>query len=285
MPAFQFTFGDITYDLNSRTHLMGILNVTPDSFSDGGSFFTVEDAVRRGIEIAEEGADFIDVGGESTRPGSESISVEEELRRVTPVIEQLAKRVRIPISIDTYKSQVADKALSAGAIIVNDITGFHADRTMPDIIGRHHASAIVMHTKGMPKSMQENPRYENVIEEIKTYLRESIDLAKRAGINQIIVDPGLGFGKTVEHNLEILRELRSFHQLGCPVLIGPSRKSFIGKILDLPVDERLEGTAAAAAISIMNGANIIRVHDVKKMKRVALIVDAVINLKHSEVEQ
>jgi len=258
---------------------MGILNVTPDSFSDGGAYFRSEDAVQHGLRMVEEGADFIDVGGESTRPGSDAITVEEELRRVLPVIEQLTKRVDVPISIDTYKSEVAGQALNAGAVIVNDITGLHGDTNMVNVIAQHHASVVLMHIKGMPKTMQEHPHYENLLEEICSHLNEGIQKAQQKGIEQIIVDPGIGFGKTLEHNLEIIRELKTFQRFGYPVLVGPSRKTFLGKILDLPVTERLEGTAAAVAISIMNGANVIRVHDVKEMKRVAKVVDTVNNAK------
>lgn len=270
-----FTFGSACYDLTERTHVMGILNVTPDSFSDGGLYADVEQATRRGLEMVEEGADFIDVGGESTRPGSSPLFMEEELRRVVPVIERLAKSTSVPISIDTYKSEVAARALDAGAVVVNDISGLHFDARMVDVIAEHKASVVIMHIKGTPKTMQVDPQYDDLIGEICTYLQESIQLAEVKGIGQIIVDPGIGFGKQLEHNLEIIRQLREFSRFGYPVLVGPSRKSFIGKILDLPVDQRLEGTAAAVAASIMNGANIVRVHDVKEMRRVARVVDAI----------
>ncbi|TAK52586.1 MAG: dihydropteroate synthase [Bacteroidetes bacterium] len=275
----NYTFGSITYDLNSRTHIMGILNVTPDSFSDGGVYFETEKAVQHALRMVDEGADFIDIGGESTRPGAEKISVTDEISRVVPVIEQVAKHVQTPISIDTYKSEVAEQALRAGALIVNDVTGLHGDTQLPDVIVRHNASVIVMHIKGTPRTMQEHPQYENLLEEICSYLSESISIAEKKSIRQVIVDPGIGFGKTVEHNLEILRELTTFQRFGYPVLVGTSRKSFIGKILNEPVNERFEGTAASVAISIMNGANIVRVHDVKQMKRVAGVVDAIIKPK------
>ena len=272
-----YTFGNVRYDLTARTHLMGVLNVTPDSFSDGGQYYNTEQAIKRGLEMVEEGADFIDVGGESTRPGSEPVPLDEELRRVLPVIERLAKSTDIPISIDTHKAAVAERALNAGATIVNDISGLHFDPQIADVVAKHHVSIILMHIKGTPRTMQENPQYENVIEEICSYLREGIQLAESQGIEQILVDAGIGFGKTLEHNLEIFRGLRELERFGYPILIGPSRKSFIGKILDLPVDQRLEGTAAAVAVSIMNGANIIRAHDVKEMKRVAQVVDAIVH--------
>lgn len=270
-----YRFGSQEYDLCARTYIMGILNVTPDSFSDGGRFMTIEPAVKRGLEMIDEGADFIDVGGESTRPGSETISIEEEIRRVVPVIERLAQSTSVPISIDTYKSAVAERALKAGAVIVNDITGLHADPSIAALAARYKASLILMHLKGTPKTMQEDPRYENVVAEVISYLSEAIHLAEENGVGQIIIDPGIGFGKTIDHNLELIRRLKELQKLGYPVLIGPSRKSFIGKILDLPVGERLEGTSAAVAVSIVNGANIVRVHDVKEIKRVALVVDAI----------
>lgn len=272
----KYKFGPLEYDLSSRTHIMGVLNVTPDSFSDGGQFYDADNALRRAFQMVEEGADFIDVGGESTRPGSEVVSVDEELRRVIPIIEHLAKSASAPISIDTYKSPVAASALDAGAVIVNDISALRFDAAMMDVIARRDASLVLMHIKGTPKTMQIDPQYGDVVEDICDALHESILMAEREGIGQIIVDPGIGFGKTLMHNLEIIRRLKEFHRLGYPVLVGPSRKSFIGKLLDLPVGERLEGTAAAVAASIMNGANIVRVHDVKEMKRVAGVVDAIV---------
>ncbi len=271
-----YKFGSIQYDLHARTYIMGVLNVTPDSFSDGGKHFKFEAALKRGLEIVEAGADFIDVGGESTRPGADDVPIDEEIKRVIPVIEKLAKSTQVPISIDTYKSEVAERALDAGAVIVNDISGLHFDQRMADIVNRKKASIILMHIKGTPKTMQMHPEYQNVVEDICTYLQEGIRLANDKGIEQIIIDPGIGFGKTVGHNLEIIKHLKKFKRFGYPVLVGPSRKSFIGKILDLPVDERFEGTAAAVAVAVINGANIVRIHDVKEMKRVTQIVDAIL---------
>ena len=267
-------------NLSSRTHLMGVLNVTPDSFSDGGRFFKLDEAIKQGVSLAEEGADIIDVGGESTRPGSEPVSLEEELRRVIPVIEELAKRTDVPISIDTYKSKVVKEALDSGAQMVNDISALRFDPEMKNVVTYYRIPVALMHIKGTPKNMQENPFYENVVEKIKDYLKESIKLAKDAGIDEdkIIIDPGIGFGKNLEDNLKIIRNLKEFTDLGRPLLIGVSRKSFIGKILDLPVKERLEGSLAALAVSIMNGANILRVHDVKESKRVARLVDAILRI-------
>ncbi|MCJ7577662.1 MAG: dihydropteroate synthase [candidate division Zixibacteria bacterium] len=274
----KFKFSKKLLDLSSRTHLMGVLNVTPDSFSDGGKFLKVEDAVRCGIKMAEEGADIIDVGGESTHPGSDPATIEEELSRVIPVIEALSKEINIPISIDTYKSGVAKKALDAGAEMINDISALRFDPQMKEVAAEYQVPIVLMHIKGTPKNMQENPYYEDVVKEIIEYLKESIQLAKDVGIQEekIIIDPGIGFGKRLEDNLNILKNLKKFSILNCPVLVGPSRKSFIGKILDLPVKERLEGSLAALAVSIMNGANIVRVHDVKESKRVADSVDAVL---------
>jgi len=270
-----YKFGNREFDFSRRTYIMGILNVTPDSFSDGGRYFTLDSAVRRAMEMVEEGADIIDVGGESTRPGSEPVPVEEELRRVIPVIKELVKRVDVPISIDTYKSEVARQALDNGAVIVNDISGLRFDEKMADVIASYDASVVLMHIKGTPKTMQANPEYEDVISEIYDYLSKSIEIARGSGIEQIIVDPGIGFGKRLIDNLEIIRRLREFKSLGYPVLIGVSRKSFIGNVLNLPVDQRLEGTAGAVAVAVWNGANIVRVHDVKEMARVVKIVDAI----------
>ena len=275
-PKTLYRFGTVEYDLTARTHLMGILNVTPDSFSDGGDFYDPDDALRHAMAMIEEGADFIDIGGESTRPGSETVTVDDELRRVMPVIERLIQLSPVPVSIDTYKSGVAARALDAGAVMVNDISGLHFDADMAGVIARHEASVVLMHIRGTPRTMQADPRYDDVVGEICEYLQEGIRAAERSGIEQMIIDPGIGFGKTPAHNLEIIRRLREFHRLGYPVLVGPSRKSFIGKVLDLPVEERLEGTAAAVAASILNGANVVRVHDVKAMKRVAQVADAIV---------
>ncbi len=276
--GFRLNFSEKLLDLSSRTHLMGILNVTPDSFSDGGEFLEVEDAVEQGMKMVEQGADIIDVGGESTRPGSDPITIEEELSRVIPVIKALSKKIDVPISIDTCKSEVAKRALHAGAEIINDISALRFDPQVKEIVAEHQVPVVLMHIKGTPKNMQQNPYYDDVIEEIITYLRDSIQLAKDAGIQKenILIDPGIGFGKRLEDNLIILKNLREFTILECPIMVGPSRKSFIGKILDLPVEERLEGSLAALAVSIMNGANIVRVHDVKESKRVAGLVDRIL---------
>jgi len=269
---------DYMMDFSQRTYIMGILNVTPDSFSDGGLYLSKDNAVRHALRMLEEGADIIDVGGESTRPGSNPVSVNEEIKRVIPVIEALREGVNIPISIDTYKAEVAEAAIRAGASIVNDISGLRFDKRMADIVARNGAGVVIMHIKGTPRDMQRNPVYKALIPEIMDYIREGIAIAQKAGVpdDKIIIDPGIGFGKTVEHNLEIIKRLNEFTGFEKPILIGPSRKSFIGKTLGgLPVTERLEGTASAVAIAIFNGANIIRVHDVREMVRVAKIADGI----------
>lgn len=276
----KYRFGGKEYDLSSRTFVMGILNITPDSFSDGGKYFdtrvNLKKAVEDGIQMEKDGADFIDIGGESTRPGSEIVTIEEELERVIPVISELKGKISIPISIDTYKSEVAEEALKAGAEIVNDISGFKFDRKNAEVTAKYKASCIVMHIKGTPKDMQKNPEYENVVEEVFEYLKDSVKIAESFGIKQIITDAGIGFGKTLEHNLDLLRNLKRFNELGYPVLLGVSRKSFMDKIFPMKMNERLEGTIAANVLGISNGANIIRVHDVSENKKAALIADKIL---------
>lgn len=257
---------------------MGIVNVTPDSFSDGGKYFSLQKAVDHALRIIDEGADIIDIGGESTRPGAEPVSLDEELNRVIPVIESICKKVSIPISIDTYKSIVAEEAIKAGATMINDISGLRFDPAMPEIVSRYKVPVIIMHINGSPRNMQQKPCYEALIPEIIEYLRYSIIIATQAGVdeNMIIVDPGIGFGKLPEHNLEIIKNLREFSNLGKPILIGVSRKSFIGRILnERSPEKRVEGTASAVAISVINGANIVRVHDVEFMAKVVKIADAI----------
>jgi dihydropteroate synthase len=271
---YRFRVGDTDFAFDTRTHIMGILNVTPDSFADGGHYFEDSRAVQRGVDMAAEGADIIDVGGESTRPGSEPVTEVEEIKRVVPVIERLRREVSVPISIDTWKARVAEASLKAGASIINDISGMTFDPRMGEVAREHGATVVLMHIKGTPKTMQQAPRYENVIREVYEFLSNQIKKAQENGIKHVIVDPGIGFGKDLSHNIDLMKGLQTFSLLGCPVLVGPSRKSFIGKILDLPVEERLEGTAAAVTACILRGANIIRVHDVKQMKRVAGVADA-----------
>ncbi len=255
---------------------MGILNLTPDSFYDGGKFINPSDAIRYAERMVEDGADIIDVGAESSRPGANPVTPDEEIERLKPVLSILSK-LNVPISVDTYKSSVAMWALDTGASIINDISGFRFDPDLVKVVSEYKVPVVIMHTYGEPKTMQNNPQYKSLLNEIIQYLKDSINMGLEAGINhdRFIIDPGIGFGKTLSHNLEILKGLSRLKELGRPILIGPSRKSFIGNILNLPPEERLEGTAAAVAIGIMNGANIVRVHDVKEMLRVARISDAV----------
>ncbi|MGB9858573.1 MAG: dihydropteroate synthase [Moorellaceae bacterium] len=277
-----FSYNGYDFVFGQRTYIMGILNVTPDSFSDGGLYFEVERAVRRAWEMVAAGADIIDIGGESTRPGADPLPLEEELRRVIPVVDRLVREVRVPLSVDTYKAEVARQALEHGATMINDISGLRADPEMVRVVARFGCPVVVMHIKGTPKNMQDNPTYEDVIAEVKEYLRQGVDLAAAAGLERekVIVDPGIGFGKTLEHNLKILQCLDEFKTLGQPLLVGTSRKSFIGKLLGLPVNERLWGTAATVALSIVKGADIVRVHDVREMKQVAEVTDAVVRRQY-----
>ncbi len=275
----QLKTGKKTFVFGERTFIMGILNVTPDSFSEKGIFFDTDTAVRRGMEMAEEGADIIDIGGESTRPGAEQVSPEEELKRVIPVIERLAPKISIPISIDTYKAEVAKRALEAGAEIINDISGLRFDSDMPGVAASSGAAVIIMHIKGTPRDMQQSPTYTSLINEILEYLKDSIRFAEDTGVqpDRVVIDPGIGFGKTIEHNLTILKNLEAFRALAKPILLGTSRKSFIGKVTGADVADRLTGTAATLAIGIMNGADIVRVHDVKEGVQAARMADAIKN--------
>ncbi len=272
---YSYTFGKKVYDLSARTHVMGVLNVTPDSFSDGGKFLKANDAVAHGKKMEADGADFIDVGGASTRPGAEEVSADEELKRVIPVITALAKEVSIPISVDTYRAEVADEALKAGALIVNDISAFAFDAAMAETIAKHNASAVAMHIKGTPKDMQKDPQYDDLMSEIISYFENVAWKANVAGIKQVIIDPGIGFGKTVEHNLQIIKNLSDLKRLDTPIMVGVSRKSMIGKIISTEdVNDRHEGTITLNTISVLNGAHIIRVHDALEGVRTARMIDA-----------
>jgi dihydropteroate synthase len=273
-----WNIGARTLDLTKRPLIMGILNVTPDSFSDGSRFLDTGRAVERALEIEAEGADILDIGGESTRPYSTPVAEEEELRRVLPVVEKLAGKLRIPISIDTYKSSVAREALLSGAEIVNDISGFIFDNRMAEVVASMKAGVVLTHTSGKPAEMQKFTRYRSVVEEIISSLDGLISSALSHGIDadRIVVDPGIGFGKNIHGNLEILSKLREFIVLGRPILVGASRKSFIGKVLDRPVENRIFGTAATVAIALANGASILRVHDVKEMRDVADMTMAIL---------
>jgi dihydropteroate synthase len=265
-------------DVGARVHIMGVLNVTPDSFADGGWFFEKDQALRQAERMVAEGADIIDVGGESSRPGADPVSQEEELARVIPVIEALAKRTDVPISIDTYKAEVAARAFDAGAQIINDISACRLDDQMAATAAKCDAPVVLMHMEGTPKDMQQRPHYDDVLGEICAFLEERIRHVVACGVarEKVVVDPGIGFGKTVQHNLEIIRDLSRLLPLGCPVLIGPSRKSFVGQILDLPAAERLEGTLAAVVLSVAQGAHIVRVHDVREAVRAVRVAEAIL---------
>lgn len=266
--------------LGEKTLIMGILNVTPDSFSDGGFFYSQQKAIEHGIQMVEEGADIIDVGGESSRPGAESVSTAIELKRIIPVIESLAKRIKIPISVDTTKAQVARRAIESGAEIINDISALHTDKKMTKTIKETGSAAILMHMRGKPGNMQKgNLVYNNLMAEISDYLKKSSEKALKDDIkkDRLIIDPGIGFGKTPEDNYKIIRNLSQLKELGMPIMVGTSRKSFIGKITGGEPKERVEGTAATVAAAIMNGCHIVRVHDVAAMKKVAAVADAIVH--------
>lgn len=258
-------------DMNSKTWIMGILNVTPDSFSDGGRFNNEDDAINRVEQMVREGADIIDIGAESTRPGHEKVDTDEELRRVLPIIQSIKQKVNQPISIDTYKAEVAKQAIEAGAAIINDVWGAKADPNMADVAAHYNVPIILMHNRS-------NKNYNHLMNDIISDLHESIKIAKNAGVRdeQIILDPGIGFAKTYEQNLEVMRHLHLIVDMGYPVLLGTSRKSFIGLTLDLPVEERMEGTGATICLGIERGCQMIRVHDVKEMTRMAKMMDAML---------
>ncbi len=278
-PCYRLSCGAYPLLLGRRTLVMGILNVTPDSFSDGGRCATPSSAARRGLVLVAEGADLIDVGGESTRPGARPVSAREERARVVPVIRSLARRVRVPISVDTSKADVAEAALDAGASLVNDVTALRGDRRMAAVVARAGVPVVLMHRRGSPRTMQRQTRYRALPDDVIAELRVSIDRALEAGIasRRLLIDPGLGFAKTAGQSLLLLRTLPAWHALGHPLLVGPSRKSFIGAVLNAPVGERLCGTAACVALAIVGGAHIVRVHDVRAMVQVARMTDAILN--------
>lgn len=259
--------------------IMGILNVTPDSFSDGGQFLKVENAFTHSVKMIEEGADIIDIGGESTKPFADPVSTDEELSRVIPVIEKIRSEYDILISIDTTKSKVAEEAITAGANIINDVSAMEIDENMLQVAKNYNSPIIMMHMKGIPKNMQNNPTYDHLITEIKDYLSSRVKCAINAGIDKknIIIDPGIGFGKSVEHNFEIINNLDSFVDLGFPVLLGASRKSFIGLTLNVEEKDRLEGSIAANVIGLQKGAKIFRVHDVLAAKKSLIIANKIFN--------
>ena len=275
------SFHDWCLNPKRETLVMGIVNVTPDSFSDGGKFFSPEVAISHASKLISQGADIIDIGGESTRPGAEQVSETEELKRVIPVIEKIrTDNPTILISIDTTKASVAKHAVEAGADIVNDVSGLSFDNNMAGIVQSLYVPVVIMHMKGNPQNMQLNPKYKDIVNEILDFFKIKIKIAIQSGIDRsmIILDPGIGFGKTVDHNFELLSRLNEFNVLELPIMIGPSRKSFIGITLDLPPEDRVEGTAAAVSAGVMNGASIVRVHDVKSMKRVVRIIEKVRNV-------
>ena len=290
MKPYSLAWGKHCLDFGKRTYIMGVLNVTPDSFSDGGKFFTFDDAVAQGYKLFEDGADILDIGGESTRPFSNPVSEKEEILRVVPVIETLSKRIPIPISIDTTKAGVAEQAIKAGASMINDVSSLSFDPKMANVVADYGVPVILMHMLGNPKTMQIEPFYDDIIGEIKTFLENAIDQAENKGISRlkIIIDPGIGFGKTVGHNLLLIKRLHEFKALKVPIMIGTSRKAFIRNILkdnaaqEINADSVMveSGTQASVAAAILNGAHIIRVHDVANTRVTVKIIDAIKNAQN-----
>lgn len=285
--AYRICWGRHSLELGTDTCIMGILNVTPDSFSDGGRFVTLEEAVAQGRKLVEDGANILDIGGESTRPFSEAVDAEEEMRRVVPVIEALASSIAAPISIDTTKAKVAERAIEAGAAMINDVGALRLDPRMADVAAEHGVPVVLMHMLGTPRTMQVSPTYKDVVGEVKAFLESAIADAERRGIprSKVIVDPGIGFGKTVAHNLVLLQQLHRFDSLDAPILTGPSRKSFIRKLISrgssedvVPDSSEVEtGTQAAVSACVLSGAHIVRVHDVARARVTARIADALAN--------
>ncbi|MFO7639358.1 MAG: dihydropteroate synthase [bacterium] len=279
-PNRTIVIGGRRVDLATRTHVMGILNVTPDSFYDGGRWLDPERAVDQALQMEAEGADFVDIGGESTRPGSEPVPPAEQVRRVLPVLRRLRARLRVPVAIDTGSAAVARKALDEGAAIVNDVSGFAADPRLAKLVAKSGVPCVVMHLPAAPRTMQRRPRYRNLMAEVVASLEAAIARGTAAGVarEQLIVDPGLGFGKTTSHNLELVRRLRELESLDRPILLGPSRKRFIGELTGTEPEDRLEGTLAACVLGARHGANIVRVHDVKPVVRALRVHDALVGL-------
>ena len=277
-PPFRFELpSGRVLDMGLRTLVMGVLNVTPDSFSDGGRFFRPANAVAHAHEMCAQGADIIDVGGESTRPGSNSLSAREEKDRVIPVIKELAAEVGAPISIDTQKAEVAEAALEAGAEIINDISALRTDPEMAPLAAEKAVPVVLMHMQGTPRIMQTNPVYKEVVGDITEWLQERVEAALASGIraDRVVVDPGFGFGKTVQHNLELLRRLHELHGLGKPLMVGTSRKSMLGAVLGLPEEQRLSGTVATVASAVLSGCHIVRVHDVRPALEAVKVCEAI----------
>ena len=265
----------------NKTLIMGILNITPDSFSDGGKFLDSQVAANHAIKMIENGADMIDVGGESSRPGAKPVLIDEELKRILPVIKAIREKSDCLISVDTYKSKVAEAALNLGADLINDISSLSFDGKMAGVISAYKVPLVLMHMQGVPENMQLNPLYVNIINDLITFFKSKISIAKEAGVsnNMIILDPGIGFGKRVDDNFEIIRELKQICNMGYPILLGTSRKSFIGDTLGLPINDRLEGTLASVAIGVLNGSKILRVHDIIEVRRTVTIVERIIGNK------
>lgn len=262
--------------MSKRTQVIGILNVTPDSFYDGGHFFSIEEAYKHAIQMVEDGCDWIDIGGESSRPGSEPVGSDEEQRRILPILERLHD-ISVPRSVDTYRADTARKALKYGVTMINDISAFRLDPELVEVVAEAGCNYVLMHMQGTPKTMQLEPRYNDVVSDICSFFEERLNFAKKHGIKQdkIWLDPGFGFGKTVEQNLTLLRRIKEFFRFGLPVLIGTSNKSTIGAVLDLPIDQRVEGTSATVAWAVFQGVHAVRVHQVKEMVRVVRMSEAI----------
>lgn len=265
--------------LADRVHIMGILNVTPDSFSDGGRYLNPDDAIARALGMVEQGADVLDLGAESSRPGAVPIDEEEERRRLLPIVEAVCRRVSIPVSIDTTKASIAERALDAGAAIINDISALRFDARMGAVVAKSGAGVILMHMQGTPQTMQHAAQYADVVAEVRRFLKARVEAAREMGIGpkRILLDPGIGFGKNCRHNLALLNQLETVSMLGRPLVVGVSRKAFLGKVLDRPVDKRLMGTAGAVAVAIMKGVRMVRVHDVEPIRDVVRIIEAIRN--------
>ena len=274
-PTFNCQIGGVQFRLGLETKLMGVLNVTPDSFSDGGRYLSPDRAVTRALELEREGAHLIDIGGESSRPGARPVSAKQEIKRILPVLKRLSKRIRIPLSVDTCKYEVAWAALDQGVVLVNDIRELHGDKRLAKLVARYGAGVVLMHMQGAPRTMQERPRYRNLLRDISNYLENAVGVALEAGIarQSIVLDPGFGFGKTLAQNVEILSRMDYFSKMKLPILAGLSRKSFLGSLSGAPVSDRLYGSLAAAAVAIGRGAHILRVHDVLAHRQLALVVD------------
>jgi len=284
MPADSLPSGRVTLrggvlSLAERVHVMGILNVTPDSFSDGGRYVDADAACAHAMAMIEQGADLLDIGAESSKPGAVAIDEEEERRRLLPIVRELCRRTTIPLSIDTTKAAIAEEALDAGAALINDISALRFDPRMASVVARSGAGVILMHMQGTPATMQRTASYTYVVEDVRAFLAARLEVAQQAGIprDRILLDPGIGFGKNCEHNVTLLNHLDAFQTLGRPIVVGVSRKAFLGKILGRTIDERLMGTAGAVAVAIMKGARVIRVHDVAPIRDVVKIVEAIMS--------